>query len=276
MLIKRVAVVLLLLPIGLAGILSGGWVYTAGIAAILALAAWEYVHLMNAGGFKPAGVLVVGGAALLVLGRGYNGFASAPGLLSLLVLLSMAYHLAAYERGRDPSGSDFAITLAGIVYLGWIGGYFISLRALPDGKWWVLFVLPVIWAADTGAYLIGVRFGRHKLSPRLSPKKSWEGYLAGVATATLVGALLAALWAALPLEWGRAASPAWPPLWKGALLGFVLAVLATLGDLGESMIKRQVGVKDSGKLLPGHGGAFDRIDSWLWGAVIGYYLVVLL
>jgi phosphatidate cytidylyltransferase len=276
MLIKRVGVVLLLLPIGVAGILVGGWVYTLGIAVILALAAWEYVLLFNAGGFQPAGVLVVVGAVLLALGRGYNGFTSSPGLLSLLVLLSMTYHLVAFERGRSQSGSDFGITLAGIIYLGWIGAYFISLRALPDGKWWVLFVLPVIWAADSGAYFIGVRFGRHKLSPRLSPKKSWEGYLAGVVTGTLAGALLAALWGSLPLELGAAASAAWPPAWKGALLGFILAALTTLGDLGESMIKRQVGVKDSGKLLPGHGGVFDRIDSWLWGVVIGYNLVVLL
>ncbi len=276
MLLKRVAVVIVLLPIGLAGILLGGWAYTLGIAAILALAGWEYVRLMNAGGFRPALVMVTGGAALLAIGRGWNGFTSAPGLISLLVLASMAYHLAAYERGRDPSGSDFGITLGGIVYLGWIGAYFISLRALPDGKWWVLFVLPVIWAADSGAYFIGVRFGRRRLSPRLSPKKSWEGYLAGVAASTLAGALLALLWPALPSAWGPPASAAWPGLWKGALFGFILAALATLGDLGESMIKRQVGAKDSGKLLPGHGGVFDRIDSWLWGAVIGYYLATIL
>jgi phosphatidate cytidylyltransferase len=179
-----------------------------------------------------------------------------------------------YERGRDQSGSDFGITLGGIVYLGWIGAYFISLRALPDGKWWVLFALPVIWIADSWAYIIGVRFGRHKLSPRLSPKKSWEGYLAGVVAGTLAGALLAWAWTAVPAAWGPPTSAAWPPLWKGALFGFILAALTALGDLGESMIKRQVGAKDSGKLLPGHGGVFDRIDSWLWGAVIGYYLAV--
>jgi phosphatidate cytidylyltransferase len=275
MLLKRILVVLLLLPIGLAGILTGGWVYTLGIAVILALAAWEYVQLMKAGGFQPAGILVVGGAALLALGRGLNGFTSGPGLLSLLALLSMTWHLAAYERGRDQSGSDFAVTLGGIVYLGWIGAYFVSLRALPDGKWWVLFVLPVIWVADSGAYFIGVRFGRHKLSPRLSPKKSWEGYLAGVATGTLAGALLAFLWGVDPFGLGISVS-AWPSVWQGALIGFILAVLTPLGDLGESMIKRQVGAKDSGRLLPGHGGAFDRIDSWLWGAVIGYYLALLL
>jgi phosphatidate cytidylyltransferase len=276
MLLKRIAVVILLLPIGLAGILLGGWAYNLGIAAILALAAWEYVQLMKTGGFRPALVLTVGGVALLAVGRGWNGFTSAPGLLSLLVLLSMVYHLVAYERGRDPSGSDFGVTLGGMVYLGWIGAYFISLRALPDGKWWVLFVLPVIWAADTGAYFIGVRFGRHKLSPRLSPKKSWEGYLAGIVTGTLAGALLAWAWTVLPSAWGPPLSAAWTPAWKGALFGFILAALTTLGDLGESMFKRQVGVKDSSKLLPGHGGVFDRIDSWLWGVVIGYYLAMLL
>jgi phosphatidate cytidylyltransferase len=275
-LLKRILVVILLLPIGLAGILLGGWAYNLGVAAILALAAWEYVQLMSSGGFHPASFLTVGGVALLAVGRGWNGFTSAPGLLSLLVLLSMTYHLVAYERGRHPSGSDFGVTLGGIVYLGWIGAYFISLRALPDGKWWVLFVLPVIWVADSGAYFIGVRFGRHRLSPRLSPKKSWEGYLAGVVAGTLAGALLAWACTVLPTAWGPPASAAWPPAWKGALFGFLLAALTTLGDLGESMVKRQVGAKDSGKLLPGHGGVFDRIDSWLWGAVIGYYLVVLL
>jgi phosphatidate cytidylyltransferase len=275
MLLKRIVVVILLLPIGLAGILLGGWVYNLGIAAILALAAWEYVQLMHTGGFRPAGILAVGGTALLALGRGWNSFTSAPGLLSLLVLLSMVYHLMAYEGGRDQAGSDFGVTLGGIIYLGWIGAYFISLRALTDGKWWVLFVLPVIWVADSGAYFIGVRYGKHKLCPRLSPKKSWEGYIAGVVTGTLAGALLAVLWAAVPPAWSPPASAAWPPAWKGALFGFILATLTTLGDLGESMIKRQVGAKDSGKLLPGHGGVFDRIDSWLWGAVIGYYLAMI-
>ena len=268
MLLKRIIVVILLLPIGLAGILLGGWAYNLGIAAILALAAWEYVHLMNMGGFHPAGVLVVGGAALLALGRGWNGFTSAPGLLSLLVLLSMVYHLVDYERGRDQAGSDFGVTLGGIVYLGWIGAYFISLRALPDGKWWVLFVLPVIWVADSGAYFIGVRFGRHRLSPRLSPKKTWEGYFGGVLFGTLGGGLLAFLWVQF-FNPGAGITPL-----NGAILGLVLSVVTPLGDLGESMIKRQVGVKDSGNLLPGHGGAFDRIDSWLWAGVLGYYLVM--
>jgi phosphatidate cytidylyltransferase len=154
------------------------------------------------------------------------------------------------------------------MYLGWLGAYFISLRQLPEGLWWVLMALPVVWIADSFAYLVGSRWGRRKLSPRLSPKKTWEGYLGGIAGGTLGGALLPLLWQV----WSGPDSAITP--WRGALLGFVLAVLTTLGDLGESMIKRQVGVKDSGTLLPGHGGVFDRIDSWLWAGVIGYYVVL--
>jgi phosphatidate cytidylyltransferase len=212
--------------------------------------------------------LVIGGIGALVVGRAVNGFFSSPWIISLLVLLSLTYHLVAYERGRGQAGTDFCVTLGGIFYIGWIGAYFISLRALPQGKWWLLLVLPSVWMADAGAYFIGKRFGRHKLCPRLSPKKSWEGYLAGIVTSTLAGTLFATVWR-LGISSGAWINPA-----EGALVGFVMGVFPTLGDLGESMIKRQVGAKDSGNLLPGHGGSFDRIDSWLWGIVIGYYLIV--
>jgi phosphatidate cytidylyltransferase len=226
------------------------------------------VTLFRGGGLQPAGVLVVGGTLLLLLGRNYNGFEWASWMISLLVLLSMTFHLMMYERGRDQAGTDFAVTLGGIFYLGWIGAYFISLRNLPDGKWWILVVLPAVWFADSAAYFIGKKFGRHHLSPRLSPKKTWEGYLGGI----IVGVPLTALFCAILQTWAGA-DPAITPL-RGALVGLVMGIFPTLGDLGESMIKRQVGVKDSGRLLPGHGGAFDRVDSWLWAVVIGYYMVL--
>lgn len=267
MLIKRLLVTIVLLPIGLAMIVWGGAPYALTIAGIIALAAWEYVRLFNAGRYQPAGGLVILGAILLVLDRQLAGFEHAPWLISGLILLSITYHLIAFERGRDQAAADFGITLAGIFYLGWIGAYFISLRNLPEGKWWVLLVLPAVWLADTGAYFVGRKYGSHKLSPRLSPKKSWEGFLAGILTGTLGGYLLGAVWA-----FGAGPGTAISPIW-GGVLGLVLALLTTLGDLGESMIKRQVGVKDSGNILPGHGGVFDRIDSWLWGVVIGYYLI---
>jgi phosphatidate cytidylyltransferase len=268
MLVKRLLVTIVLLPVGIAAILAGGWYLTALVAIFMCLAGWEYSRLFHAGGLQPASVLVVGGILMLVIGRNINGFAGAPWMISLVILLSMAYHLVAYERGRDQAGTDFTASLAGVLYIGWFGAYFISLRNLSEGKWWILVVLPAVWFADAGAYFIGRRFGQHKLCPRLSPKKTWEGYLGGIIVGVLFTALFAAIW-----QVGAGPNSAITPL-RGALVGLVMGIFPTLGDLGESMIKRQVGVKDSGNILPGHGGAFDRIDSWLWAVVIGYYLIV--
>ncbi|OGO39109.1 MAG: hypothetical protein A2W35_09385 [Chloroflexi bacterium RBG_16_57_11] len=267
MLLKRVIVTLVLLPVGLALIVIGGWAFAGLVALILALAAWEFARLFRAGGFLPATVLVVAGTLAIGISRAIDGFTSAPWLVSLLILVAMTVHLVEYERGRDQAASDFAITLAGMFYIGWLGAYLISVRELPDGMWWLLIILPVVWLADSAAYLVGSRIGRHKMTKRLSPKKSWEGYFGGVAAGVLGGAALAGLIQTLAVPGG---SITWP---RGALLGLALAVLTTLGDLGESMIKRQVRMKDSGNLLPGHGGMFDRIDSWLWAGVIGYYMI---
>ncbi len=267
MLAKRILVAVVLLPIGLAVIALGGALYSGLITLIMALAAYEYIQLFRAGGLQPAGFLVVGGAALLVIGRAWNGFESANWLISLLILVSMAYHLGSYERGRNPSATDFGVTLAGILYIGWLGAYLVSLRNLPDGKWWVLVALPSVWMTDSGAYLFGHAFGSHQLNQRLSPKKTWEGYLGGVFSGTLAGGLLA-----LAIQSGAGPVTVITPL-NGAFLGFVIGVTTLLGDLGESMIKRQVGAKNSGKMLPGHGGIFDRINSWLWAGVISYYLI---
>ena len=138
MLRQRVIVAVILLPIGLALIYLGGWAFAAMVMLILGLAAWEYARIFKAGGHKPADVLVISGAVLLSLGRAWNGFESADWLISLLILASMTYHLIDYERGRDQAASDFAITLSGILYFGWLGAYLISLRNLPNGMWWVL------------------------------------------------------------------------------------------------------------------------------------------
>ena len=260
-------VTLVLLPLGMTAIILGGWYYTGLIGLFLVLAAWEYAQLFRAAGLQPANWLVAGGVLLLLVGRTLDGFASGPWMLSLLILLSMSWHLLAYERGRDQAGTDLAVTLGGILYIGWIGGYFISLRSLPNGQWWVLTALPAVWFADSGAYFIGRAWGRHKLSPRLSPKKTWEGYFGGIVSGVVLTALFAAVWM-------KAAGPQTGiTVLRGALMGLVMGIFPTLGDLGESMIKRQVGAKDSSNLLPGHGGFFDRVDSWLWAVVLGYYLI---
>lgn len=267
MLTDRVKVVLLLLPAGLVVMYFGGVLYAAAIVLVLGLAAREYATLFHAGGLMPATILVITGTALLGISRAWNEFDSAPWLLALLTLATMTFHLFSYERGREQAGTDFAVSLSGIIYFGWIGAYLISVRQLPGGIWWLLLTLMTVWLADTGAYFIGSRWGRRRLSPRLSPKKTWEGYIGGILVAVPGGFGLAALCS----SW--AGPEAGIQAWHGLVIGLILAAVTPLGDLGESMVKRQVGAKDSGKLLPGHGGAWDRIDSWLWAGVIGYYLV---
>ncbi len=265
MLRERILVSMIILPLAGLVIGLGGWVFALAIAAILSIAAWEFWRMVRSGDFQPSPVLVIGGVALMALMRFLFDFTGSQFGASLMILLTMAVCIRGYELSRNQSASDFAITLAGIFYLGWIGSYLISLRGLPGGEWWTLTALPAIWAADGGAFFIGRAFGRHQLSPRVSPKKTWEGYLGGIVVGVIITALLASAWhlraPAITLE-------------KGALIGLVVSVLAPVGDLGESMLKRQFGVKDSSNLLPGHGGFMDRIDSTLWAAVIGYYLIV--
>lgn len=268
MFFKRTIVSLVLLPLGIYVIMLGGPVYAAVITGILTLAAWEFARLFMVGKLHPARYLLVTGAAALAVGRAVDGFESSPWLISLIVLAALTFHLVSFEKGEDQAGTDFAVTISGVMYIGFIGAYLISLRNLPEGEWWLMVVLPAVWLADAGAYLIGSRWGKHKLSPRLSPKKSWEGYFAGIAFSIIGTILLTRLWG-LWLQPDSAITLA-----RAAVVALVMSIFPTLGDLGESMFKRQVGVKDSGNLLPGHGGAFDRIDSWLWAAVLGYYLVV--
>ena len=262
---QRMIVATILIPLTVGAVYAGGWFYAALILAMLGSAAWEYWYMFQKGGFCPSRSILVGGVLLLAASRAWLGFTFSDLLLSAIILIAMFVHTIAYERGVDCSASSFAVTLSGVLYLGWIGAYLFSLRNLPDGTWWALTVVPSAVLADSGAYIFGKKFGKHRFSPRVSPKKTWEGYLGGILFAMVFTALLAALW--------HLRAPAVTPL-AGLIIGAVLSILCPFGDLGESMLKRQFGLKDSSNLLPGHGGMFDRIDSWLWAAVIGYYLVL--
>jgi phosphatidate cytidylyltransferase len=267
MLGKRVLVVAVLLPVGLFIIYLGEVYFAAFITLVMVLAAHEYNRLMHITGLKPASALVLVAVGLLCIARYWNGFDSAPPLLSLVILTAITIHLFAYERGNLYAATDFGVTLAGILYIGWIGAYLISLRNLANGVYWLLFPLLIVWTADSAAYFIGRKFGRTPLSPRLSPKKTWEGYIAGLLFGTAAGGLIGwGLEAYLGSRHGFSAL-------NGVLLGVMISSLTTLGDLGESMIKRQAGEKDSGTILPGHGGVFDRIDSWLWAGVVAFYII---
>lgn len=262
--VKRALTALVLLVVAMPALIFGGIPFFLLMGFFITMAAYEYTLMFHATKIKPSTWITVGGVFLILVVRDFY-----PGIgnqtFSFLILIALGYHLLAYERGRDQAALDFAATVGGLAYLGWVGAYLLDLRNLPNGGWWVFLVLPATWMADTGAYSIGAAYGHHKLAPRLSPHKSWEGYWAGVFTGTLFGAFFAYAYS----TWG----PLQISPWQGAILGLVLSVLTPLGDLGESLFKRPAGMKDSSSLIPGHGGAFDRIDSWLWAAVIGYHFI---
>lgn len=266
MLRERLIVSLILIPLACLVIGLGGWIYPIFVALLLGICAWEYWRMVKSGGYHTSKVLLIAGVVLMVVSRyAWNGFGSEM-VTGLLLLVFMAYHTFAYQRGEDGSATHFTMAVGGLFYLGWLGGYLILLRGLPDGDLWVLTGLPAAWFADSGAYFIGSRFGKRKMASRVSPKKTWEGYLAGIITAVILTALLAAAW--------NLRAPLITPL-KGAILGLVLGAIAPLGDLGESMLKRQFGFKDTSGLLPGHGGMLDRLDTTLWAGMLSYFIITL-
>ena len=239
------------------------------MAVILLMAAFEFVQLFHKIGYRPSYFLSVIGILLVLLGRWIFGESSAGPLLSLVLLLAIIAALIEYERGDKDAAVHFAINLAGMLYLGWIGSFLIPLRGMPHGLGWTLTALPATWLADSGAYFIGRWLGKTKMTPKLSPNKTWAGLLGGIAAGTLSGLLLVLLWRAV----GFLAAET--PLWQGLITGFVVALLTPLGDLMISLFKRTAGVKDTGSLIPGHGGVLDRIDTWIWAGMLGYYLVLL-
>lgn len=269
MLGQRLLVTVVFLPIGIALIMLGDWWYGSLVAIVLARAAWEYARLFRSGGTQPSTWILVFGVVAITAARFLFEFEQDGWLLALLAMLALTVHLFAFERGRDQAGTDFAATLSGIFYLGILGSFLVLVRALPTGQWWVMLTFFAVWLADTSAYLVGTPLGKHRLAPRLSPKKSWEGYVAGVLFSTALTPAFLLLFRQFGLPNENAFS-----LGNAALLGLVIGIFPTLGDLGESMIKRQMKVKDASHLLPGHGGILDRIDSWLWAFPIGYYMIL--
>ncbi|MYC97419.1 MAG: hypothetical protein F4X14_20900 [Caldilineaceae bacterium SB0661_bin_32] len=171
----------------------------------------------------------------------------------------------AAAQGQDHKPfRNWALTVAGASYIGLMMGQALALRLLPNGLFWMLLGLGVTMVNDSAAYFVGVTIGRRRILPALSPKKSWEGTAGGWIAATLAGAAVA-FWAPLDLA-----------VWLGALIGLGGGILALFGDLAVSMLKRQIGVKDSGVFLPGHGGFLDRLDSIMFVLPFVYQMALLL
>jgi len=278
MLRQRLIVSLLLLPPGIATIFLGGVWYFGLLLIFFLLAAYEYSQMMQKGGHRPALPLIVGGVFLLSLTQSASalwpdlepraGLISG-GALAALLVAATTWHLVDFERGAPASGTDWAVTIAGAVYLGWMGGYLMQLRALSDGLSWTMVVLPAIWLSDSGAYTVGKRIGRHYMTPRLSPKKTWEGFIGGVIWGVLSGGFFG--WAGS----FRTGPDSAVGIWSGMMVGLVVSLAGVLGDLGISMLKRQAGIKDTSHVLGAHGGLLDRIDSWIIAVPVAYFIILL-
>jgi len=266
MLTKRILVLIFLIPICVGFAALGGWYFAVFMAGLLAVAGWEWANAFSLGNYQPSRWILTPGIIVLVLSRQVPVPHLTEAVLAACILAAMTFHLLQYEQGRDLAATDLMVTLGGLLYLGWLGGHFILLRALPDGMFWILLALSAVWFTDLGGFLVGRKWGKHKLSRRASPNKSWEGYAGGIIFAVALTPVIALLW--------QLVTPQVTPL-HGLVVGLVVSFLTPLGDLGESMIKRQFNLKDSSNLLPGHGGILDRIDSWLWAIPLSYYLLLL-
>lgn len=237
----------------------GQWWFAAYVAVIIAIATYELWRLLGQAGHRPSLALAWSTAAAAFVGvRLPNLFVLIPAI-TLVLFASLAWQL---RRARVKVFSDWAVSFAGGFYLGWAGGHLAELILLPpNGRWWLALALATVWSADSVAYIFGRLFGHHKLAPAISPGKTWEGYIAGVVASTLAGGVVGSL---APFGVGL-----------GAVAGILVGLLSPCGDLIESMLKRQAQVKDSGHLIPGHGGVFDRIDSLLWASVIVTYVALI-
>jgi phosphatidate cytidylyltransferase len=273
MLLKRALVVLVLGPVTLALIYFGGWFYFLAFGGLLAIAAVEYSQMIGKLGWRSPLWLLIPAAFLQwflpidvqVLLFGDGGIhVNLEGLALLVSLLAaMGYALWVFEkRPEENATGSWVGTAFGILFIGWLGSHFFRLRGVPEmAAAWTALAMLGTWIADSGAYIFGKSIGRHKLAPRLSPNKTVEGYVGGIVAGTLFTVLIAHF---LDLD-----------LLKALILGLLVSVVSPAGDLGVSMLKRAVGVKDSGKILPGHGGALDRIDSLIWSVAMAYFLVTL-
>jgi phosphatidate cytidylyltransferase len=245
-------------------IVASLFVYKAAFVGVIAVAVvvglWELTsRLRERKGIKaPLVPLAVGGAAMVVAGyvRGAEGAWVAMALTALAVLV--------WRMTESPEGylKDVTAGVFAAFYVPFLATFVAMMLTAKDGPWRVLVFLLLTVVSDTGAYAVGWRFGRHKLAPRISPGKTREGLVGAVLFAMVAGALCMQFL----IHHGT-----W---WQGLLLGLAVAASATLGDLGESMIKRDLGIKDMGTLLPGHGGIMDRLDSLLPTAPVVWLLLV--
>jgi phosphatidate cytidylyltransferase len=244
----RVASAGVIAPAVIAAVWFGGWAYLVMIAVAVALLAIEWGG-MSAPGAPTRVAAAVAAAVLVVVFVGHRG----DYLWAWGVLLLSAAAAAVVARGVAQRPADAAF---GVLYIAPAALCLVWLRGTDQGNWWVLMLFAATWAADIGAFAVGSTLRGPKLWPRFSPNKTWSGFVGGLLAAMAAGTLMALL-PAFQLN-----------LWAAASIGFTVGLATMAGDLWESALKRRFGVKDSGDLIPGHGGLLDRVDGLMFAVVV--------
>ena len=265
MLAKRVITALWGIPLVIAAVWFDEPIPWFTVLAAIAglLACLEFYRISGVSNVLPLAVFGLI-ATVLFIGYPHCTFASAlPVLLTATVIISLA--ILVFLKKREGIFASWSWTIGSILYIGWLLSLLVAVR-LDAGRDWVLLALFGTFGSDTAAYFIGKAFGKHKLAPQISPGKTWEGAVAGVFGGIIIALLFtfSSPWQ-LPLNY-----------LKAILLGAVISVFGQLGDLVESLLKRSFSVKDSGIIMPGHGGILDRLDSILFAGAAVYSYIVLI
>ena len=265
---KRILTAIVLIPLVLLVVFLGPrWLFTLLTAGLAALAAWEYLSLTELGGARASRIAVVAAiGSLFAVNFEYPD-------LSLAILGIASLFMLIYCTFRSPVERvllDAAVSVFALMYVGFTLLAVPALREQASGPSQVTFLLCVVWAGDIAAMYVGRLLGRHKMAPSLSPNKTWEGAVGSLAGSLLAAGGLLAL-ANWLTQWNSARLSYPDEIWYWLVLAVVVNIAAQVGDLAESALKRSVGVKDSGTLLPGHGGVLDRIDALLVAAPVLWY-----
>ena len=276
--LRRVLSAIVFIPVLVLLSRTGGGPFLLFVDMTMVVALWEFYRLMEAKGVNPSKRLGVAAAlvlSVLTFWWGPNGGHSLGLFLAAFVVTIMLRELVRPQMTFPIY--DIATTMFGVFYVGWLMLHLLLLREVPRemglpyaaGSAFVLYAFLLAWACDTGAYFTGLAIGRHQLAPSVSPKKSVEGAIGGF-LACVGGAFLGRAW----FVRDAAGAPYLTPL-QTILLGVLVGVAAQLGDLVESLLKRDARIKDTSDMIPGHGGVLDRFDSLLFTAPVLYYFLTL-
>lgn len=272
--IPRILSALIILPILLLIIfLPFTFLFSLVITIVVVLGLVEFYNLMEGIGARPFRIMGIIMAVLLCLitfeeiNRGEDNLRFHLVALLLTSLILVTFFRQIFRRNVAAAFSNISSTILGVYYLGWLGSYLILIRQIPEkGAYYTFFLFLVTWIYDAGAYLCGILFGKHRfLFPEISPRKTWEGFVGGLIIAFSAAMLAKYFLPSLEFSYLHC-----------GFLSLLMVIGGQVGDLAESSLKRNAGVKDSGNLIPGHGGILDRIDGLLFTAPILYYYLLLI